>query len=92
MRAAPHCLAARTAVIALRGRSERNVEPRRYRIVFPIGWSKSQLLAYCRAVHLDETVRLVEWHDLRSDREPRTWLANQAAFSDFKHGTMKRKS
>jgi hypothetical protein len=48
-------------------------------VICPSRWSKSQLLDYCRACHPNETVKIIQWHDVGSDEDPwgvRFWLVN----------------
>jgi hypothetical protein len=79
------CLPARTALIALRKRGQ---EPRLVTVAFPSRWRRSALLAYVRQEHPQETARIVEWHDLTDGESwaPKLWLANPAAFSDYRLG------
>jgi hypothetical protein len=79
------CLAARSALIALRKRGQ---EPRLVTVIFPARWRRSALLSYVRREHPKETARIVEWHPTTDGAswEPRLWLANPAAFSDYRLG------
>lgn len=80
-------------MIALRPRAKVDgVRPpaRRVTVAFPSRWRRSTFLAYCRREHPDETVRLVEWRTVSppsDDLRARLWLANPAAFSDYRNGT-----
>lgn len=68
-----------------------NYIPVRNTIVFPADWSKSQLLDYVRAVHPEETARIVKWNEvLDKTGHARLWMVNPRAFSNFKKGTLKR--
>jgi len=79
------CLPARTALVALRKRGQ---EARLVTVVFPARWRRAALLSYVRREHPQETARIVEWHTLTNGQswEPKLWLANPAAFSDYRLG------
>lgn len=81
------CLPARTAVLALRrpGHAARKVM-----LVFPSAWKRAALLAYVREQHPGETVRIIEWHDTTEGDswEPSRWIANPAAFADYRRGVL----
>lgn len=82
------CFPVRTAVIALRTRG--NYSSTNYTVAFPEEWTKKQLLDYVRAVHPNETAKIVQWNESRSAKDkPRLWLANPRAFVNFKKGEMK---
>jgi hypothetical protein len=85
----PACFDARTAVIALRTRRATH-KPNNYTVVFPADWSKSQLLEYVRAVHPEDTARIVKWNEAYTvNDEVRLWMVNPRAFSNFKKGILK---
>jgi hypothetical protein len=56
------CFPARTAVIALK-KKDPAYKATNYTLVFPVDWTKKQLLDYVRAVHTESTVRIVKWQE-----------------------------
>lgn len=74
------CLIGREVVIAVRRKGRGPAK--HYTVVCPARWTKGELLAYARAEHPDDTVRIQDWRDT-GGWEPRLWIANPAGFHDY---------
>lgn len=81
------CLMGREVVIAVR--RKRKGPAKHYSVIIPAHWKKAQLLAYARAEHPDDSVRIQDWRPTGQDGnawEPRFWIANPDGFLDYARG------
>jgi hypothetical protein len=89
----PGCFPGREAEISLlrKGDDPAETEPDRYNVICPADWTQRQFLDYCEAVHSNEVVEIIRWHDVDDKNgDPRVWITNPRAFSNYKKGVMKK--